>query len=93
MISMVMVTKIQKGREAEFEAGITEMFRLTKSEPGCLGCFWGRTDVPGEYAAWERYRDMAAFDAHRATDHVKFKGPPLMALFDGEPHIAHFEEH
>lgn len=51
---------------------VAELRRATLAEPGCLGydAYRGVAD-PGELLLLERYRDMAAIEAHRATPHYQ----------------------
>ena len=54
------------------EALLRELRDASVSEPGVIQFEIGRsTDDPNVFALWEAYRDQAAADAHRESDHFK----------------------
>jgi quinol monooxygenase YgiN len=92
MLTVVLIGRIKPGREPEFEEKIAALFRFVSTEPGSRGVTWGPTEVPGQYALIERYADLSALVAHRATAHMKDHGPALFDLFDDPPTIVRFVE-
>jgi quinol monooxygenase YgiN len=71
---IVVVARWQVGAEAvdAVIALVAELRRATLAEPGCLGYDAYRSVAqPGELLLLERYRDMAAIEAHRATPHYQ----------------------
>lgn len=52
------------------ESMLRELRDASRKEPGVVQYEVGRSqEKPNVFALWEVYRDQAAFDAHRATEH------------------------
>jgi quinol monooxygenase YgiN len=47
---------------------------------------------PNTYAFIERYKDQAAIEAHRATDHYKTLGRAMGAFMDGRAEVKRFQQ-
>jgi quinol monooxygenase YgiN len=92
MLTVVAIAAVRPGLEQEFELRIAKLFESVASEPGCRGVTWGATENPGEYALIERFVDLAALHAHRASVHEQIQGPEVGALFVRPPMIARFIE-
>lgn len=59
--------EIPAGDRARLLPLLDEHIRLTRAEPGCLAFAVTETKPgSGRFAVAERFRDRAAFDAHRA---------------------------
>lgn len=57
---------------ARAEAILRELVEPSRAEPGVISFDVARgVDQPNDFALWEVYRDRAAFDAHRASDHYQ----------------------
>lgn len=67
MLTMVIRTQIQKGKEAAFEAAAAEQVaKVQRTEPGTiLYTLLRNPNQPGEYLWIEAYQDEAALAAHR----------------------------
>jgi quinol monooxygenase YgiN len=58
------------GREGEVRDLLGWMVERTRAEPGCERYdLFEERDAGGVLHLFERYRDQAALEAHRATDH------------------------
>jgi quinol monooxygenase YgiN len=54
------------------EAMLRELRDASREEVGVLGFDVARGEEdPNVFALWERYRDEAAFEAHKETEHYK----------------------
>ncbi len=72
MVILVVTYVVKEGREAEFEAAMREMVRLTRQEPGCLTYIPQRSrEDPRTYLLYERYIDQAAMGAHRHSEYFR----------------------
>jgi quinol monooxygenase YgiN len=62
------------------------------AEPGCLAA-WVLADPadPLRTHVFEVYRDEAAIEAHKASAHVRDKGPPLRALYAVPAEVRAFD--
>lgn len=64
---------VRRGDGDEVETALKEMAALVlEREPDCVLYEVNRSqDDPDEFLLYERYRDTAALEAHRATPHFK----------------------
>ncbi len=93
MIGIVATLKVKDGAQADFEAVAKQLVAaVNANEPDCLYYALYRTDDPLAYVMMERYRDMAAIEAHRATDHFKQIGRQMGAHMDGRPDVRILHE-
>jgi quinol monooxygenase YgiN len=90
MIAVTAEMSIQPGKEAEFEAAMSELVAAVRAnEPGCkLYTLVRKEDTPGAYLVMELYDDAEAIAAHGASAHFKAAGPRLGACLAGPPKIA-----
>lgn len=81
LISQLTRVQAQKGKEHDAYAAYIKMARaVSANEPGCLMYAVTRGQMNAqEIYIYEIYRNQAAFDDHRRTDHLK----ELQAAFDG----------
>jgi quinol monooxygenase YgiN len=89
MIGIVATIKVQGGKNAEFEGVFKALTaKVRADEPGniCYQLTKSRTD-PNTYKVLELYKDQAAMDAHRASDHFRSLGREMGAFMDGRPEI------
>jgi len=71
-MTIVVIAKyrVAEGRDDEVAAVLREYIPLTRAEPGCeLFAAHRSRDDPHVFVLYERYRDPAALDAHRASEH------------------------
>jgi quinol monooxygenase YgiN len=59
------------GAEKQVEEILRRMVAPTRQEPGCITYDLYRAQTGSSYHLFEVYRDQAAVEAHRATDHYK----------------------
>ena len=93
MIGVVATLKVKPGSEPAFEAVATELVAKVRThEPGCLLYALHKTDTAGTYVFMERYRDQAAVDAHRASDHFRALGRKMGEFMDGRADVMRLAE-
>ena len=93
MISIVARLKVKEGQEKDFEALALELTAaVNEHEEGCMYYALHRSDDPQTYVIIERYRDQAAIDAHRQTDHYKSIGARMGPHMAGRPELEILQE-
>ena len=93
MIGVVATIKVREGTGEQFEAVPKELVAAVRAhEPGCLLYALHRTEDPSTYVFMERYRDEAALEAHRKTDHFRQIGRRMGEFMDGRPDILRLQE-
>ena len=93
MLGIVATIKVKPGMDKEFEAVARELVaKVNAGEPGCTLYALHRADAPGTYVFMERYRDQAAVDAHRATEHFKTLGRKMGEYMDGRAEVLRLQE-
>jgi len=86
-IGLVVTIKTQPGKGAELEAvGKELMAEVRKNEPGNNFYEFFKADE-NTYIVLESYKDAAALEAHRNTDHFKRLGPKMGGAMDGRPDV------
>lgn len=88
-IGVVATLKVQEGKEAEFEAAITELCKAVRAnEPGNrLYAFFRSRKEKGTYVVMEEYESEEALTAHRKSDHFRAAGPKIGAVIAGPPDV------
>lgn len=85
MISIVARIKVKEGQGASFEKVAKELqTQVNANEPDCEFYALHKSDDPDVYVFIERYKDQAAIDNHRKTDHFRSLGRE-MGQFMAEP--------
>jgi quinol monooxygenase YgiN len=88
MITVIATLKAKEGQESEFEELAQQMATaVNENEEGCLFYQAHRTDDPQTYVFVERYKDEAATEAHRASDHYRSIGARMGAHMAGRPEV------
>lgn len=88
MMTVIATLRVKEGQEQEFEALASEMMKaVNENEEGCLYYQAHRTDDPQSYIFIERYKDEAAAEAHRGSDHYRSIGARMGAHMAGRPEI------
>ncbi len=83
MYAVTVSFRVKPGRMAELLPLMEENARLTLRDEGCA-----RFDIcldparPDEMFLYELYADLAASDAHRASEHIKRLGPQIAPLVE-----------
>jgi len=88
MLAVIAQIKVKSGSEAQFEELANQMANASRREEGCLEYGLWRTDVVGQYTFIERYKDPAAVDAHRKSEHFRQIGRAMGAYMEGTPTIV-----
>jgi quinol monooxygenase YgiN len=85
---------IKEGSEAEFEKVALELEQaVNANEPGVV--YYRLFKVQGEanrYIFMEHYRDAAAVEAHRASEHFKTIGRKMGPFLAGPPKITRMDK-
>ena len=72
MVVLTATYRVKEGEEAAVEAGLREMSKLTRQEPGCVHYTAQRSrEDPLKYLLYEQYVDEAALEAHSTSDYFK----------------------
>lgn len=92
MIGVIATLKCKEGNALEFEAAAKLLVEaVNANEPGCLFYRIFKTDEPNTYRFLEAYKDMAAVEAHRGSDHFKDLGKKMGAFMAGPPEVVRME--
>ena len=87
-IGIVARLKIQPGKNEEFESIFKELQGAVRAnEPGNDFYACHRTTNANVYVVMEQYKDDAAAEAHRKSDHFRTIGAKLGGVMDGRPEI------
>lgn len=90
---VVATIKVKSGQGAEFEAAAKELeAAVNANEEGCSLYQLCKGEAADTYYFVEQYRDAAAVEAHRASDHFKTLGRKMGAFMDGPPSILRLQE-
>ncbi len=70
MIVVVAKYRTAEGKAEDVAAALREYAPMAEAEEGCAMFTAQRSrDEPREFVLYEQYRDAAALDAHRASEH------------------------
>jgi quinol monooxygenase YgiN len=90
---VVATIKGKAGQGAELEkAALALAEAVNKNEEGCLQYIVCKGENPDEVVFVERYRDDAALEAHRKSDHFRTLGKAMGAFMDGAPSILRMKQ-
>jgi quinol monooxygenase YgiN len=94
MIGAYALLTIKDGSQADFEKVAAELVAaVNANEPGCeLYRLFKVRDSATQYAFMERYRDQAAVEAHRASEHFKRLGRAMGPFLDGAPVVTRMDQ-
>lgn len=88
MLAVVAQIKVKPGSESQFEELAKQLADASRQEEGCLEYDLWRVEETGQYAFLERYKDTAAVEAHRKSDHFRQIGRAMGAFMDGAPTVT-----
>jgi quinol monooxygenase YgiN len=93
MIGAVAELTVKDGSQAEFEKVASELAAaVNANEPGCLHYkLFKVRDSATTYIFMEQYKDQAAVDAHRASEHFKRLGRAMGPFLDGAPKVTRMD--
>lgn len=83
--TLVIALKVKDGSADKFEAAFGKAQKETRKEKGCLTYDLNRDARGGQYLIYERWKDLAALEAHLASDHIKALLGELGTVLDGQP--------
>lgn len=87
-IGIIARLSIQAGKNEEFERIFNELQAAVRAnEPGNNFYACHRTDDDTTYVVMEQYKDQAALEAHRGSDHFKTIGAKLGGVMAGRPEL------
>lgn len=70
MIVVVAKYRAAAGAEESVATALKQYVPMTRAEPGCAMFVAHRSrEEPRDFVLYEQYRDAAALDAHRASEH------------------------
>ena len=83
--ALFVTIKAKAGKERELEAAFAPCIAATKKEAGCLAYELNRDpDEPTTYVMFEKFKNVAALEAHLKQDHTTKLLKALEPLTDGE---------
>jgi quinol monooxygenase YgiN len=83
--ALLVTIKAKAGKEKELEATFAPCLAATKKEPGCLAYELNRDpDDPTAYFMYEKFKSVAALEAHLKLEHTIKLLKALESLTDGE---------
>jgi quinol monooxygenase YgiN len=83
--ALFVTIKAKAGQEKELEAAFAPCIAATKKEAGCLAYELNRDpDEPTTYVMFEKFKNVAALEAHLKQDHTTKLLKALEPLTDGE---------
>lgn len=93
MIGVVAELTVADGKQEEFEKVASELAAaVNANEPGCiLYKLFKVRDTTTEYVFMEQYKDQAAVDAHRASEHFKRLGRAMGPCLNGAPRVKRMD--
>ena len=93
MRGIVATIKVKEGMAKDFEAAAMKLVSaVNENEPDCLLYQLYRTDDDHTYIFMERYKDEAATEFHRNSDHFKKLGAAMGPFMAGRPEGIRMEE-
>jgi quinol monooxygenase YgiN len=85
---MTVTFKVNKGDEKEFADAFKAALAGTRKEPGNLGYYLNQdVEDPTTFVVFERFKSIAALEAHAKSKHVADLLPIIGPLLDGEPGV------
>lgn len=93
MICFAVSVEVEEQHWDEVRRVLAELTGHSRREPGCITYLTHQSkEDPRRFYIFERYRDEAALDAHRASEHFqRLAAGRLYKLTTGEKRIEHFE--
>ena len=80
----VVTVRVREGAGERFEAAFAKAITATRKERGNLAYDLNRdTQNPSHYLVYERWKDLAALEAHLKTPHLKTLFAELPKMTDG----------
>ena len=88
MLAAIATLRAKEGSEADFLAVAQELaVAVNANEEGCLSYEIFQGEIPQTFIFTERYKDEAATEAHRNSDHFKTIGARMGPFMAGRPDV------
>jgi quinol monooxygenase YgiN len=82
--TLIVRVQVKEAAGKQFEAAFAKAITATRKEKGNLGYDLNRdTRDPSRYLVYERWKDLAALEAHLKTPHIKTLLEELPKMTDG----------
>ncbi len=86
--ALVVSFQVAAGKEKDLEAACASCIAATKKEPGCIAYELNLdTDHPDTYVMFEKFKSVAALEAHIKEKHTDTLLKSLGTMIKGEPKI------
>ena len=83
--ALIVNIKVKAGKEKELETTFAPCIAATKKEPGCIAYELNRDpDEPTTYFMYEKFKNIAALEAHLKLDHTIKLLKAIEPLTDGD---------
>lgn len=93
MVSIVAKIKVKEGQGASFEKVAKQLQDMVAAnEPGCEYYKLHKTDDADVFVFIERYKDQAAIEAHRKSDHFRSLGKEMGQYMAEPPKVDVYHE-
>ena len=93
MRGVIAKIQVKKGMARDFELAAIDLVKAVNTkEPDCVLYKLYRTDDEHTYVFMERYKDHAAVDFHRNSDHFKTLGAAMGPFMASRPDVMRMEE-
>ena len=84
--TLIVRVQVKEGAGKQFEAAFAKAIPASRKEKGNLAYDLNRdTQDPSRYLVYERWKDLAALEAHLKTPHLKALLAELPKVTDGAP--------
>jgi len=84
-VVLLVTIKAKAGKEKDLEAAFAPCIAATKKEPGCLAYELNRdSDDPTTYVMFEKFKSVAALEAHLKLAHTQKLLKAIEPLTDGQ---------
>ena len=93
MTAFIATLKVAEGKEAEFEALLSELSEIAhREEPGLIVYDVIRhAQKPSNYVFYARFKDQDAFEFHQQADFHQRLVPPILECVEGEMDLQFFD--
>ena len=83
---MTVQFKVKEGEAKAFETAFAPCLAATRKEPGCIVYFLNKdVDDANTFVVYERFKSVAALEAHAKSAHVAEVLKKITPLLDGDP--------
>jgi quinol monooxygenase YgiN len=84
--TLIVRVQVKEGADKQFEAAFAKAIPASRKEKGNLAYDLNRdTENPSRYVVYERWKDLAALEAHLKTPHINALFAELPKVTEGAP--------